>query len=120
MVSAEAEWARTAAAEAADRVRAINHAMQHRADFVVGDVYAICADLGALERRFRQTSRQLAAVLVARLERGDLRHDTGGDVDDAVMTAHDRLARAGDLAAHAAQLLEQAQNALAPIADMAP
>jgi hypothetical protein len=109
--------ARNAAAEAADQIRIINHATQHVADFRVCDVYTISADLAALQRRFRQAAEQLAAVLTSRLERGDLRHDAGGDVEDAVMTARDRLAHVGDLADRAGQLLELAQNALAPIAD---
>jgi hypothetical protein len=117
VVRTESDRARAAAAQAADEVRTINQATQQSVDLQVGDAYAITADLASLERRFHQAALQLAAALVTRIKRGDLRHGTGGDIDDAVLTAHDRLTCAGDLAAHAAHLLEQAQNALAAIAD---
>lgn len=116
-MTAEAEIARTAAADAAEAVRTLNHATRHPGEFVVADVYTVTAELASIEDRLVQSARQLAAVLAARLEDGGLSHDKGGDVGDAVAAARELLGRAGELASQAGELFDQAQRAIAAVAD---
>lgn len=109
--------ARLAAAGAAEQVRALNHAGIRRDEFRVVDVYAIVADLAALLYRLPQATGQLVGVLVDRVERGELGHDSGGDAERDLAVAQQRLGRVGDLAWQAGQVLDEVQTLLGAIAD---
>lgn len=111
--------AQAAADDAAEAVRALNHATLNPADHTVGGVYRIVGDLASTQHRLRQAVDQLARILNARVEHGVLGHDHGDDPCGSVAAAADALVAAAGLASSCGDRLDAAHAALGPISDQA-
>lgn len=105
------------AEEAAEAIRAANHATITPGCLTVPDTYRIVGELCALTRRLDQLCHQLDRNLYRRVDAGGLRHDAFGDPIDATVTAAVWLRQAADHSADASRVLDQALNQLSHIAD---
>ena len=100
--------------DAAEAIRAINHAtgtLQYP-----GDIYSTVANLKTLAQRLPQTCQQLAGRLTQLGHDGHLRIDPGrGDLSDAQNQAYAALYDAVVAAEAVEQALDRAHTALGPI-----
>ena len=107
---------------AAEVIRAANHRTIVPGDLPVPEVYRVLGELSALAHRLPQLCDQLARNLRHRQSSGDLRLDSHGQrtqstTDHLIEEAEAALAGAADLLAQIGRLLDQAQAAIAFVAD---
>lgn len=105
---------------AAEAIRAANHRTITPGGPTVPDVYQVLGELAALSRRLPQLYDQLARNLRDRGTNGDLRldhHRTYSDTAEAVAEADTALRQAASLTPEITRLLDQAQAAIAFVAD---
>jgi hypothetical protein len=112
----------TAAANAAEELRQLNHATIFVSEtwLTVDGVYSITADLSSAAHRLRQACEQLGQILDHRLHApSTLVADDGSDPALAIGNANRALRHAASHAASAGTCLSDAANAIAMIADPA-
>ncbi len=108
---------------AAEAIRAANHLIISPGETTVPDVYRVLGELAALSRRLPQLYDQLARNLRHREATGDLRLDahgerrSHGDAHEAIAEADTALQQAAGLTPEITRLLDQAQAAIAFVAD---
>lgn len=107
---------------AAEAIRAANHRTIVPGEVSVQEVYRILGELSALAHCLPQLCDQLARNLRRRQETGDLRLDAHGagrhlDTGHAIDEAVTALQRAAVLTPEIGRLVDQAQSAIAFVAD---
>lgn len=107
---------------AAEAIRAANHRTIVPGEVPVPEVYRILGELSALAHRLPQLCDQLARNVRHRQSNGDLRLDyhsqgTQSTTGHAIGEAEAALAGAADLLPQIGRLLDQAQAAIAFVAD---
>jgi hypothetical protein len=111
------------AVDAAEAIRALNHATLDPTGLRVDDVYDTVAHLASMAHRLEQTCRQLDTVLQHRLCHGSLVQTAEADIDrpgTAIAAASHTLTEAAHLATALGERLAAAQAAIAWTADPTP
>lgn len=99
--------------QAAEAIRALNHATRGDGLEYPADVYDVVASLKLMEQRLPQLYGQLASFLTAENEAGRVAHDTGEPSSPYVTETIAALAAARLSSAATAEALDDAHNACA-------
>ncbi len=116
---------RDLASKAADAIRELNHLTYGPGDLPLPAAYTVIAELDTLAYRLAQLLDQLAANLAARQTQGGLRLDAIGSdhyttTEQAVERGQAALLEAAVAARSLGQVLDEAHNITATIADHGP
>lgn len=104
--------------DAAEAIRALNHATQSSRpgwEFPA-DAYSVVGELGTLVMRLPQLLQQVEAHIQRLSDADHIRSDRGGDGAEEVTAARDALGRASTDAVSMQAALDTAHSALSPLA----